>query len=121
MGGAKRVALDPRPEVRFWDDIELLADDPAANQLYLGRWSLDMAVSRLIIPALNSFIDNPLGSPSEIEPEEWNDILVAMRDGFVAHLKIVNFDFKDGELDTLTEAMDRGLGLFAEWYGALWT
>ena len=81
-------------------------------------WSLDMTITDFILPRLKMFAEDPMGYPSDLEFEEWKQILGKM---------VYSFELlqQDGDGETLPDdgyvKIEEGLILFAQWYRHLWT
>ena len=90
---------------RGWDDTEI--------------WSLDITISKFILPRLKRFKEITVGCPysDSIESlEEWKSILQQMIDAFeiIASEKALFCNQKEQKI------INKGLKLFREWYFALW-
>lgn len=80
-----------------------------------------------IMPGVIEGIKNGPGVPTEFidmpDPKKaWNEVLDIMADGFAAHLELNKYYF--GPFDkaaAIRERRDRGLALFAKYYGDLWS
>ena len=86
-------------------------------------WSIFSHIDRIVVGAVGDMADNPFGYPGNITSEEWGLILRQIVDGFQAHIDLddempVHNSDREKELQ---ERFDRGMALFAQWYGHLWT
>ena len=87
--------------IRGWDDSE--------------TWSLDAALSKLIVPRLKRFKEVNICYPPNMTPQEWDEKL---------DLMIEAFEFYSGEQYCASgeelKKHQKGLNLFAKHFGKLW-
>ena len=87
---------------RGWDDSE--------------TWSLDHSLAKIILPRLKRFKELTNGYPSNETEESWNEKIDSM---------IFSFEFYATEpwgnhSKQLYKKVQKGLNLFAKYYGHLW-
>jgi hypothetical protein len=110
-------------------------------------WSIDYYISRIVLEMMEAQYVDSMGIPGVLFVEqdldqdgnptkeacdrrhaEWLAILSDIREGFRAHRAIQDFDFWDSsdvsgslvEQKELQSIADRGLQLFAKYFGSLW-
>lgn len=86
-------------------------------------WNFNSHCAFLIRSACQEFINKGISYPHGLTPDEWNDTLAEIRDGFDAVIDLydINYDPKDREkAKQLEEKYDRAMALFAEHYHSLW-
>ena len=78
-------------------------------------WSLDWTIAKFILPRLKRFAKLQNGFPGSTTSKEWNEILEQMIEAFELYSK------GGWELDKEDiQKAQKGLELFAKWYGDLW-
>ncbi len=83
--------------------------DELENEVW---WNLDSEIADMAIPALNSLIAGAHCWPGELgglkTPEDWTEVLIKIRDGFVAHRMIENMDYGHfpGDYETYLAPLD---------------
>jgi hypothetical protein len=79
-------------------------------------WGMDDTLARIIASAIRYFRSQHLhGSPYGLEPDEWNAILLEMKEGFQAY---ANSERLTPPRDS--DKFPRAIALFAEYFTALW-
>lgn len=81
-------------------------------------WSIDYYLSRVISESVARLRERDIGYPSNLEPDEWQEILCAISDGFRLHLKVYD-DIKE-----VTPAEKKKIHtakrLFVKYFEGLW-
>ena len=83
-------------------------------------WEFCDYLAAIICPVLKRFRERGHGYPSEITAEEWDAILTEMIAGFEASLAMQYLEDDSRSKEELMATQERGLALFAKWFGALW-
>lgn len=86
-------------------------------------WSIDYYLCRIMPDIINELIEHQIGNPIGLTEEEWDEILIKIRDGFIAGYDImeVNYDYKSPDgYKKLSKKVDEGLKLFTEYFFSLW-
>lgn len=78
-------------------------------------WTLNSAVAELVIAGCNGMLEWGHGHPGELTPEEWDQTLTKIRDGFQAFLDD-NLHRDAVEMEKFKEGME----LFSHWFAGLW-
>lgn len=98
---------------RGWDDRDL--------------WSIDYRICVLMEQWLDKFIEVSISYPADFNhPDEWTDILIIIRDGFIAGKKIANNDYDspsdvEREHEIYMATFDEGMSLFQKHFFNLWS
>lgn len=82
-------------------------------------WNLDNTIARFIIPRLEVFIEDSMGYPANMTPEQWNGILNQILETFKL---IVKDDCGLGREKIIErdKKISKGLKLFAKHFNGLW-
>jgi hypothetical protein len=88
---------------RGWDDSAL--------------WSLDYTLARLILPRFRAFVDSHAGYPSNMTEEEWDSTLREI----LWALEWYASDERWSDGFDKEERAERGMRLFGEHFGSMWT
>jgi hypothetical protein len=90
---------------RGWDDSE--------------TWSLDSTIAKFVLPRIQRFRQLPKGHPGDISEEEWDNILGEIEWVMSVHAS------EDGtwnlKLKKDWKRYRRGMRLFGEYFGSLWS
>lgn len=78
-------------------------------------WSLDVTISKFILPRLKAFRDTAGGYPSSMTEEYWKQTLDHMIECFELHAEC-----KVSYTDEEEKNIEDGLKLFVEYFGHLW-
>jgi hypothetical protein len=108
----RKLKLDKR-DIRYmyqrwtrgWDDSEM--------------WSLDHSLAKLILPRLKRFQEVQGGYPASMENQEWKDIINEMVWAFQWYADGKQWGCEPTQAQDEKRA-DKGLQLFAKYYGHLW-
>lgn len=111
----QRIKFAWQRAFRGWDDS--------------AKWSLRDYLSSIAIPVLDYMIKNPCGCPALLDydtvkegEEKWTQILKDIKWGFEAMDELGRMFPWDGKkFKRLQKERKKGLKLFAEYFGALWT
>jgi hypothetical protein len=80
-------------------------------------WNLNSYLAGWLPDALMRLRNEGHGHPGMMTEEEWQDTLLQMLAGFVAHRRLRNCDWETlAQRDELVEVREDGLALFAEWF-----
>lgn len=80
-------------------------------------WNLDISLAKLILPRLKRFKEIKGGYPGGMTLDKWEEILNQMIYAFEKSANRFEWDC-DPEI---TKEVQKGLSLFAQYYGHLWT
>jgi hypothetical protein len=84
-------------------------------------WSLYDYLNEVLPEAIGHLKYHTHSIPMSITEEEWNKILTEIQVGFFASRSIADAKYENrGQLKELTKTQNKGLHLFAKWYGDLW-
>lgn len=88
----------------------------------VDAWDIDSYLTPIMIGMLSRMLKGGiLGYPDGISPEEWEDNLKRMLEGFQAAQQILNDEYRIGEdLDAKMATFHLGMDLFNQWYFSLW-
>lgn len=99
-----------RRSIRFWWQRRTRGWDDSET------WSLDYSLPKVILPRLKRFRDLTIGTPGELSPDDWNNML----DKMIAAFEFYGSDEHWNAPSEEWKKHHEGIKLFAEWYGALW-
>jgi len=100
----RRLRFFWQRRTRGWDDSE--------------TWSLDWSLANLILPRLERYREITCGHPADLTKKQWHKILDDIVFAFRYH---ADFEKHTAEYwKKHGKRVERGMQLFAEWYGALW-
>lgn len=82
-------------------------------------WNLDNTIARFIIPRLEVFIEDSMGYPANMTPEQWNRILSQILETFKLIVKD-DCGLSREEIIERDKKINKGLKLFAKHFNGLW-
>lgn len=82
-----------------------------------ATWSLDHSLAKEILPRLRRFQEIKAAHPSEMSSEEWSSIIQQMIDSFEFYASGQQWEFPS---EKRLKEVERGMKLFARYYGNLW-
>ena len=90
-------------------------------------WSIDCYISEIMPDMIDRLQSNGHGYPMELTQEEWDKILVTMKEGFLASKRMQNLEYEHEPGDTVwpqydedKKKFDEALELFCKYYFDLW-
>jgi hypothetical protein len=83
-------------------------------------WSLDVVISKFILPRLKRFKEVNNGYPGHLTPEGWNEIIDKMIFAFEFNITMDEWSSNKEGFDAEVAKYEEGMQLFAKYFRDLW-
>ena len=110
--------LKPRGKLYYWKrSVKFFFQRITRGFSDRDTWNMDTRFSEYILPRLRRFKELNCGYPPDLTPEQWDKHLDAMIYAFEWYAQDCSERI---ETDEVLEDVQKGIDLFAKFYGSLW-